>query len=218
MLPPGILANPRGRVPSTSAINRTLSVCHNPLPEPKLLLDSKFFRLLQGIDLEHAARVRANGCSCGGRLHSATYPRKPKGGCPEFLRAEHRRLSFCCGRDGCRQRHTPRSVVYLGRRVYLAAVFVLGSALRDATAGYSAQMLCATLGITRDSLDRWRGWWQNDFPSTSFWQIARAQFVPPLEGSVPAGLLLRFSGDAHSGVLGRTLSFLSPLSTVSEGR
>ena len=36
-------------------------VRHTELPDPKLLLDSKFFRRLEAIDVEHAARVRAGG-------------------------------------------------------------------------------------------------------------------------------------------------------------
>lgn len=100
-----------------------MPVCHTPLQDPK------FFRLLELIDVEHAAQVRAGGCSCEGVLHSARYRRKPRGGAREFQRQEHWRLSFCC--NCCRQRHTPRSVVYLGRRVFLAAVVVLGSTQRS---------------------------------------------------------------------------------------
>ena len=35
------------------------------------------------------------------------------------------RFSFCCSVDGCRRRHTPPSVRFLGRKVYLSVMVVL---------------------------------------------------------------------------------------------
>jgi hypothetical protein len=56
-----------------------------------LLRDSSFFALLLRFDEDLAAEVRQAGCGmCGGALHSARYPRKPRGG-PAMLGAEHRR-------------------------------------------------------------------------------------------------------------------------------
>ena len=46
-----------------------------------LLHDPKFLALLLRIDHDLAARRRADGGSCGGALHRADYPRKPRG-CP----------------------------------------------------------------------------------------------------------------------------------------
>ncbi len=43
------------------------------------LNDSRFYQLLLHIDQDIAAEVQAGGCSCGGVLHSARYPRKPRG-------------------------------------------------------------------------------------------------------------------------------------------
>ena len=43
------------------------------------LNDSRFYQFLLRIDQDIAAEVRAGGCSCGGVLHSARYPRKPRG-------------------------------------------------------------------------------------------------------------------------------------------
>lgn len=40
-----------------------------------------------------------------------------------------KRLSFCCARPGCRRRVTPPSVRFLGRRLYVAAVVVLVTAM-----------------------------------------------------------------------------------------
>ena len=83
--------------------------------------DSRFWQFLFSVDLDMADTTRSKGCSCGGRLHRADYPRKPRGG-PDDLPEEYRqRLSFCCDRDGCRKRSTPPSVRFLGRKVYLVA-------------------------------------------------------------------------------------------------
>jgi len=111
--PSGILTDPRGLSHQSAKIKETCVVCHSALCDPN------FYVLLSRIDDDRAAEVRAAGCSCGGVLHSARYPRKPRAGPLEYRQLDHRRLSFCCNR--CRQRHTPRSVRYLGRRVYLGA-------------------------------------------------------------------------------------------------
>ena len=98
----------------------TIQVCHVQLQDPK------FFRLLLRIDAQFADEARAVGCSCGGTLHRANYPRKPRA-CPNEVRADFEwRLSFCC--NLCRRRTTSRSVCFLGRRVYLALAVVLMSA------------------------------------------------------------------------------------------
>ena len=73
---------------------------------------SRSFRsFLLSIDKDLADSTRQKGCSCGGRLHSANYPRVPRGG-PDHLPEEYRsRFSFCCDRDGCRKRMTSRRLI-----------------------------------------------------------------------------------------------------------
>ncbi len=84
------------------------------------LTDARFYQFLFHIDQEIAGDVRLEGCThCGGRLHFACYPRKPRGmRCARDGRYDTR-LSFCCANDGCRRRCTPPSVRFLGRKVYL---------------------------------------------------------------------------------------------------
>jgi len=108
-----------------------------------LLRDSSLFALLLRFDEDVAAEVRLAGCmACGGVLHSARYPRKPRGG-PEGLGAEHRRRpSFCCAVDGCRRRATPPSLRFLGRKVFFGLWVLLlhGAAGRaDAAAAEPAR-------------------------------------------------------------------------------
>ena len=185
-------------------------MCHSVLQDPK------FFELLVRIDEERAAQVRAAGCSCGGALHSARYPRKPRGAPRGFRPLGHTRLSFCCNQ--CRCRHTPRSVLYLGRRVYVGAMVVLGSALRGTLSGRGLRALCAVLCVPRATLDRWRGWWAEGFPETSLWQSLRGRFMPPISGALPAGLLARFVATEAAMRLSQALRLIAPLSTHTEAR
>jgi hypothetical protein len=187
-------------------------VCHTLLHDPKLLA------LLTEADEERAARVRAAGCFCGGVLHSARYPRKPRGIAAEHRQVSYRRLSFCCNLDGCRSRATPQSVFYLGRRVYLGAVMLLGTALRCAVSGRALRELCALLGVPRSTFDRWRAWWNADLLATPFWKEAAGSFMPPLAEALPTGLLARFTATDSAAQLLDALRFVAPLSTLTEGR
>ena len=86
-----------------------------------LLRDASFWLFLFSIDQDLAENTRQQACPCGGRLHRANYPRKPRGGSDDLPEQYRWRLSFCCERDGCRKRVTPPSVRFLGPKVYLGA-------------------------------------------------------------------------------------------------
>jgi hypothetical protein len=138
-------------------------MCHNAL------LDATFYRFLEQIDEDEAARTRAASCSvCGCRLHSARYPRKPRGGPRDVDKQRHYRLSFCGAI--CRNRTTPVSVRFLGPRVYWAAVVVLATALRSGLNDRRAQQLSRLIGVPKRTLKRWRTWWLNDFVDGPFWE------------------------------------------------
>lgn len=183
-----------------------------------LLQDPKFFQLLLRIDKELAAETHAGRCECGGVLHRADYPRKPRA-CLKEVRADFEsRFSFCCA--DCRKRKTSPSVRFLGRRVYLALAVVLWPA-RSADQSAVARVSTA-LAVPIRTLQRWRQWWSERLPLTPFWQAHCARFIPPVDSHrFPAGLLERFAGDA-AGQLQGFLVFLSPLTvtavTVPEGR
>ena len=124
---------------------RDRPVCH------ALVQDAKFSALLLRIDHDLAAQTRSEGCGCGGALHRADYPRKPRG-CPREVRPDHSsRLSFCCAE--CRKRSTSKSVRFLGRRVYLALAVVLVSA-RPAGPTPAAAHLGQVLGVARRTLQQ----------------------------------------------------------------
>ena len=184
-----------------------------------LLQDPGFFRLLLRIDEELAGDARAGGCECGGVLHRANYPRKPRACLNEVRSDFESRFSFCCA--DCRKRKTSTSVRFLGRRVYLALAVVLGSA-RHAGQNPAAARVSTTLDVPVRTLQRWRQWWCQHFALTPLWQARCARFMPPVASDLfPTSLLERFAGNAAEALI-RLLVFLSPLTvatlTLREGR
>jgi hypothetical protein len=180
------------------------------------LSTAKFWSLLLRIDEDLATEVRAAGCAaCGGVLHSARYPRKPRGIDRRVLGDEYvRRSSFCCDRDGCRRRVTPPSVRFLGRRVFLGAVVVLVSALDAGLTGRRVVALQEKFGVSVRTLRRWRAWWQKDFVASALWPVLRARLATPIKlAALPGALLERCAGADRAGQLTHLLRLLAPLST-----
>lgn len=178
-------------------------MCHDILQNPV------FFQLLTRIDEELASATRLGRCpGCGGPLHVANYPRKPRG-CPAAVQEEYSwRLSFTCGQ--CDSRATSPSVRFAGRRVYVAVVLMLVSPPGSS----SGRELCALLSIPARTLTRWRAWWREGFASTPFWQSVRERFMPPVMiGQLPQSLLERFETSAMADRLAQMLRFIAPLST-----
>lgn len=182
----------------------------------KLLRDGLVYKCLEGLDVDLACGVRSGGCqACGGRLHRSDYRRKPRGGPPEVLAGWDKRASFCCERAGCRQRHTPPSVRFMGRKVYIGVVVVLVSALMNGANARRLGSLRDALGIDGRTLARWRQWWLEHFVQTPFWKAHRGRFMPGLaEGALPSCLVVVFKATGREGLL-RLMRFLCPLTTVS---
>ena len=175
-----------------------------------LFADRPLYEYLLLIDRELCEKARGERCPhCAGRLDSATYPRKPRGLPPDLDEAHTRRLSLCCA--VCRQRVTPPSVRFLGRRVYTGVVLVLASARRFTAA--RLRELQVLLGVDRRTLYRWRRWWQASVVRSSWWRLARGEFLPPLDEScLPAALLARVDGADPARRLVQVLAFITPLS------
>jgi hypothetical protein len=183
----------------------------------KLLFDATFWTFLFAVDQELAKTAQMANCPfCGYRLDCANYRRKPRG--PRNLPDEYRfRLSFCCARDGCRKRVTPPSVRFLGRKVYLGAIVVLVSAMRQGPTPRRVRELTELFGVERRTIYRWRKFWNEHFPQTTFWKVHRARLVPVYEiVDFPRSLLEGFvrSGDDRVGWK-KLLRFLSPISTTN---
>lgn len=184
----------------------------------ELKLEGEWFALLAAIDLVLAQAVKAERCShCGGPLHTANYPRKPRGGAmAREGEAYALRYSLCCGRRGCRKRALPPSVRFFGRRVYLETVVVFASAWAQATATWR-EASEATQVPTRTLL-RWAGWWRCRVIQAPWWAELRARFVPPPpdETELPRSLLRKLTeeaGAASCDVLERVARCLAPGTT-----
>ena len=178
--------------------------------------DSRFYQFLFRIDQDIAAEVQAGGCFCGGVLHSARYPRKPRGMRCALDESYETRLSFCCATDGCRRRCTPPSVRFLGRKVYLGAMVILVMAMEHGLSSKRRQQLIEQLDLYPQTLARWRRWWRTIFPASRCWQANRGLFIPPVDASqLPGALLGRLSGDDLRHRVCLLLQLLAPVTTDS---
>jgi hypothetical protein len=180
--------------------------------------NATFWPFLVSIDEDLAETTRKQGCSCGGRLHCANYPRKPRGG-PNPLSEDYRlRFSFCCECDGCRKRSTPPSVRFLGPKVYLAVVVILVAAMRHGPTPRRVRELSAHFGADRRTIARWQVFWRELFPNTPFWKAERARLAPDVDTTtLPLALLDAFlRGPDDYGGWERLLRFLAPI-TIPTG-
>jgi hypothetical protein len=170
----------------------------------EILRSAALERVLLRTDEDLLEKARAGGCECSGRLHRADYPRKPRG--PSAWVLSDKRFSLCCATEGCRRRCTPPSVRFLGRRVWLGAVVVLGTAMLHGLNPRRVAELHRLLGVSLRTLRRWRRWWLEAFVRTGTWrelmgrvpgvavqELPRSlveRFLPPVEPE-PIAMLLR---------------------------
>ena len=154
---------------------------------------ASFWSFLLAVDEDLAEQARKKGCPCGGRLHCANYLRKPRGTPAQLPEPQRLRLSFCCDREGCRKRATPPSVRFLGRTVYLGAIVILISAMRQGPTPRRARELSQRFGADERTIARWQTFWREHFPQTPFWKLARAGFLTlgPIQ-SLPYSLVDAF--------------------------
>jgi hypothetical protein len=174
---------------------------------------ARFWSFLLLVDRDLAETTRQKACPCGGRLHCANYRRKPRGTLVQLPEAQCLRLSFCCDREDCRKRATPPSVRFLGREVYLAAVMILISAMRQGPIPRRVRELSQHFDVDRRTIARWQLFRREHFPQTPFWKIAHARLTPVVKiVSLPYSLVDAFLR-SHPPDVGwaRLLRFLSPI-------
>jgi len=166
---------------------------------------ASFWSQLVEIDRKLQQEVIAQRCPrCGGPLHVADHPRKPRGVPDAIAEACGVRFNTCCGR--CRRRCLPPSVRFLGQRVYVGVVVML------------ATMRALVCGATRRTLDRWRSWWTQQLPSSAWWRGHRAQHSAAIEtGRLPQSLLELFESDRQRQSEAALVRTLRVLSTLGEG-
>ena len=183
-----------------------------------LLKKSNLYGVLLSLDELMAAVTQERGCPwCGGKLHRAAYPRKPRGASPEVEGdpAYRQRLSFCCAEEGCRRRTTPGSVLFLGRKVYFGAVVVVVSVLRQGPSPRRLSELRELVGVSAETVRRWRAWWFSSFVESDLWKAGRGLLRQRVEESeLPRSLLAAFSGTAREQLVA-LLRFLRPLTSRS---
>lgn len=181
---------------------------------PAMLRDRRFIELLQMFDREIAERARAHGCpECGGVLHDARYPRKPRGLPSELKSIDFFRESLCCAQDCCRRRTTPPSVLFFGRRHYLSVSHLLLSVLDRKPNARRRLRLKQELGVDRTTLARWRRWWAESFKRTKvFRTVSTLSLLAPDVTWTPRDLLQHFPGRGLTRLL-TALTFLAPIGT-----
>jgi hypothetical protein len=178
----------------------------------ELLRDPRFYAMKLEVDRTLLGEARAKRCvQCGEVLHSSDFERKPRGGPAEVGDEADVRFSLCCANRECRKRHTPPSLRFLGRKVYLGAVVVLVSAMRHGATPARMRKLREHFGVSRRTVERWRRWWREAFTESAFWRAARGAFMPPVDTSLlPASLLERFAGGDEARLVA-LLRFLGPI-------
>jgi hypothetical protein len=183
--------------------------------------NATFWAFLCTVDQDLAETTRRQGCPCGGRLHRADYPRKPRGG-PDTPPATYKtKFSFCCNRDECRKRATPPSVRFLGRKIYLGAFVVLISAMRQGPTRRRVRELTTLFGVDRRTIARWQEFWREHFPQSHFWRVAGARVILLADvATLPLSLLnafhIRFNVCDELDGWDRLLRFLSPITTATD--
>lgn len=106
----------------------------------------------------------------------------------------------------------------MGRRLYVAVVVVLVTAMASGVTPKRVAYLRELVGeeLSERTLGRWRGWWQSQLPSTSFWREHGARLVPPVvTAQLPTSLLERFGVDDDRDRLIAMLRFIAPVTTSS---
>jgi hypothetical protein len=99
--------------------------------------------------------------------------------------------------------------------VYLGAVVVLVSALRQGPSPNRVRVLQELFGVGERTLRRWRQWWQKSFVEGAFWRAARSRFMPAIPAQdLPRAFAERFGARTSEGLC-RLLRFLSPITTGS---
>ena len=181
------------------------------------LNEASFYTFLSLIDQKIATEVQAGGCPhCGGKLHSARYPRKPRGLRGQLDDSYSTRLSFCCAEDDCRRWTTPPSVRFLGRKVYVGVVIILITALEHGLSPRRRKQLIETLDIWPQTIARWKSWWRTVFSESRCWQAIRGYLVPPVNTyQLPGAWLGRLKGEDLRQRLCHLLRSLSAITTTS---
>lgn len=133
--------------------------------------DATFFQSLYQFDRDLFLELKAKGCPhCHSPLDTSNYNRKPRG----LGEGQALRFSLCCRRRGCRKRLLPPSLRFFGQKVYSLWVVILAIDF--------AEQLGLSIKILRQTLARWRLFWQERLAETSAFMKWARSFLPPDSG------------------------------------
>jgi hypothetical protein len=135
-------------------------------------LVTAFLSELVAIDLESAKKMKDLGCpECKSTLHKANFIRKFRGLEVEIPPQFEIRFSFCCSKDGCRNRLTPPSVRFMRHKVYLSLVILLISSGVET-------FLEEKLEVSTQTLSRWRKVWSQILSPSNPLYLRLKAFLP----------------------------------------
>lgn len=169
-----------------------------------ILYSESLFHTLHAIDRELAEKARAQGCArCGGPLHNGHYVRKPRGELRDIPDSYRTRFSLCCGH--CRHRVLPKSVLFMGRRVYWGAVVLLVTVATQSVNSFEMRSIADHFEVSRRTVKRWLLFFTVEFSQQSAWLRARGLVGPQVRASELPFSLVRWvsmGGDfSSSGVI-----------------
>jgi hypothetical protein len=109
-------------------------------------------------------------------------------------------------------------VRFLGPKVYLGAVIIVISAMRQGPTPRRVRELSKRFGADRRTIARWQVFWREHVSQTPFWKLAHARFTPVIEivtlpFSLVDAFLCRCAGEDG---WARLLRFLAPI-TITGG-
>jgi len=165
-----------------------------------LVRHPSFPSYLGKIDADIAQFYDEQGCGkCHGPLDRSDYFRSTGFGITEASDKEaRRRHSLCCRVDGCRSRVTPPSLRFAKGKWFLSVVIVLMTAMQHGITAERRTELQKQLGISRQTIDRWRKWWRETFVASPMWHIWRSRCPLANGAALPDALLLHFQASAKT--------------------
>lgn len=105
---------------------------------------------------------------------------------------------------------------FLGRRVYLAAVVLLFSAMQHGVDRRRANELRRLIGASEPTLRRWRTWWLEEFVATPTWRSIRGMLGGDISvKEMPFSLVECVVEPRNEERLTVLLRLLCPLTTVT---
>jgi hypothetical protein len=129
------------------------------------------------------------------------------------------RFSLCCGKEGCRKRVLPKSVLFDGRKVYWRVVILVTVLLREQrTYGFTMTRLSRELGVDLKTIRRWQAEYRQEF-LTGRYKRLRGYFATGFPvGEEVAKLFSIFltQNDSTGGVV-RLLTFIAENEHLSPG-